>query len=309
MERNMAIDRVGIIGRGAVGVLYGNLLNEKLGREGVCFIADERRAVQYRDNPVCCNGRACDFTYVSDGKAWGQVDLLLIAVKYPVLLEALESVRDFVGEDTIILSLLNGVTSEGITERTLGKGVVIHSIAQLMDSVKAGNQVDYTRTGEIVIGTNDERRLPRLREVEAFFRETGIPHHVAADIIYEQWSKLMLNCGINQICAVYDIPYRGCQTGQPYQQEFRDTMEEVRQIAVLEGIPVQETEIEKWLAAIDGLDADAMPSMRQDILAKRNTEVDLFSKTIMDLAKKHGLEAPLNTKLYRKIKELEETFG
>ena len=304
----MAIERVGIIGRGAVGVLYGNLLNENLGKERVCFIADEKRAGQYRDNPVFCNGRICDFTYASDGKSYGPVDLLLIAVKYPVLMESLESVRDFVGEHTIILSLLNGVTSEGITEETLGRGVVLHSIAQLMDSVKAGNQVEYTKTGEIVIGTNDEKKEPQLREVEAFFWENGIPHHVAEDIIYEQWSKLMLNCGINQICAVYDIPYRGCQNGQPYREEFRDTKEEVRRIAVLEGIPLKEADIERWLAAIDGLDADSMPSMRQDMLAKRRTEVDLFSKTIMELAKKHGTEAPLNTKLYQKIKELEENF-
>lgn len=304
----MAIERVGIIGRGAVGVLYGNLLNEKLGKDRVCFIADEKRAVQYRDNPVYCNGRACDFTYVSSGDNYGSVDLLLIAVKYPVLMESLESVRDFVGEDTIILSLLNGVTSETVTQQTLGRGIVLHSIAQLMDSVKAGNQVEYTKTGEIVIGTDDEKKLPQLRAVETFFLEHGIPHHVAADIIYEQWSKLMLNCGINQICAVYDIPYRGCQTGQPYREEFRNTMEEVRRIAVLEGIPLTEPDIERWLAAIDGLDADSMPSMRQDMLAKRKTEVDLFSKTIMDLAKKHGVKAPLNTKLYQKIKEMEETF-
>ena len=297
----MAIERVGIIGRGAVGVLYGNLLNEKLGKERVCFIADEKRAGQYRDNPVFCNGRICDFTYASDGKSYGPVDLLLIAVKYPVLMESLESVRDFVGEHTIILSLLNGVTSEGITEKALGRGVVLHSIAQLMDSVKAGNQVEYTKTGEIVIGTNDERKEPQLREVEAFFRENGIPHHVAEDIIYEQWSKLMLNCGINQICAVYDIPYRGCQSGQPYRKEFRDTMEEVRRIAVLEGIPLKEADIERWLAAIDGLDADSMPSMRQDMLAKRRTEVDLFSKTIMELAKKHRTEAPLKDVYKRQV--------
>lgn len=305
----MAIKKVGIIGRGAVGVLYGNLLNGKLGREHVCFIADEARARQYREHPVYCNGKLCDFTYVSDGKAYGNVDLLLIAVKYPVLKESLESVRDFVGENTIILSLLNGVTSEEITERVLKTGTVLHSIAQKMDSVKAGDRVDYTKTGEIVIGTNDVKKEPKLREVEAFFIETGIPHHVAEDIIYEQWSKLMLNCGINQICAVYDITYRGCQSGQSHREELRDTMEEVRRIAGLEGIVLRESEIENWLAVIDELDADAMPSMRQDILARRKTEVDLFSRTIMDLAEKHGTEAPLNTKLYHRIKELEETFG
>ena len=304
----MEIRKVGLIGRGAVGVLYGSLLMDKLGRERVCMIGDKERVTRYQSEPVTLNGRVCDFNYVSDPGEFGEVDLLLIAVKYPALLEALESVKGFVGDHTVVLSLLNGITSEEITEDYLKKGIVLHSIAQLMDSVKSGQEVTYTRTGEIVIGTPDENKKPQLEMTASFFRETGISHHVAEDIIHEQWSKLMLNCGINQICAVYDVPYRGCQTGGPYRQLFRDVMEEVRRIASLEGIVLGEDEVERWMTAMDGLAADAMPSMRQDMLAGNKTEVDLFSRTMMELAKKHKTKAPMNEELYDKIKKLEAAF-
>lgn len=301
----MGIKKVGVIGRGAVGVLFGGLLNDKLGKDKVCFIADEARTKYYKETPMYCNGELCDFTYTSDAAEFGTADLLLIAVKYPVLQESLQSVKGFVDEKTIILSLLNGITSEEITENQLKNGVVLHSIAQLMDSVKAGDQVHYTKTGEIVIGTPDEGKKPQLEEVRAFFEETGIPYHVAPDIIHEQWSKLMLNCGLNQICAVYDVTYLGCQDGGAYQEMFRDTMEEVRKIACLEGIQIEPEEIRSWMKAINGLSPDSMPSMRQDMLAGNVTEVDLFSRTIMELAEKHGMEVPMNAMLYGKIKEKE----
>lgn len=302
------IQKVGMIGRGAVGVVYASMLQKAVGKDNFCFLADKERVKRYQEQPVHSNGEVCDFLYVDDSQKFGTVDLLLIVVKGPTLLESLESVRDFVREDTIILSLLNGITSEKIVEETLGKGIVLHAIAQKMDAVKSGEEVTFTKTGEIVIGTNDAKKVAALEELEQFFQENQIPHHRAKDIIHEQWSKLMLNCGINQICAVYDVPYRGCQPEGAYRKLFVDTMEEVRRIANLEGISISEQEVRDWVAAVDALAAEAMPSMRQDVLAKRKTEVDFFSKTIVELAKKHGTTAPFNADLYQKIQEIEASW-
>ena len=43
----MGIRTIGIIGQGALGVMYGNHLTKKLGNGHVFFIADETRAVSY----------------------------------------------------------------------------------------------------------------------------------------------------------------------------------------------------------------------------------------------------------------------
>ena len=48
--------------------------------------------------------------------------------------------------------------------------------------------------------------------------------------------------------------------------------------------------------------------MCQDVLAGRKTEVDLFSGTILSLAKEAGIQVPVNEYLYEKIRELEDGF-
>ena len=87
---------------------------------------------------------------------------------------------------------------------------------------------------------------------------------------------------------------------------FVDTMKETRDVLATQGVRISDAEIESWEGAIARLDPDSMPSMAQDVLAGRKTEVDLFAKTIMDIAKKAGVPAPVNTMLYGKIKGIEK---
>ena len=51
-----------------------------------------------------------------------------------------------------------------------------------------------------------------------------------------------------------------------------------------------------------------MPSMRQDGLAHRRSEVELFSGTVCRLAKKHSLSVPVNEWLYARVKEMEAAY-
>ncbi|SDH51583.1 2-dehydropantoate 2-reductase [Desulfosporosinus hippei DSM 8344] len=60
-----------------------------------------------------------------------------------------------------------------------------------------------------------------------------------------------------------------------------------------------------WLNVLDHLSPEGKPSMRQDIEAKRFSEVDLFSGTILELGKKYSLSTPVNEELYRRIKKIE----
>ena len=48
--------------------------------------------------------------------------------------------------------------------------------------------------------------------------------------------------------------------------------------------------------------------MRQDGLAKRYSEVDLFSDTVLEKAAKHGIDVPVNRELNRRIKEIESAY-
>ena len=46
--------------------------------------------------------------------------------------------------------------------------------------------------------------------------------------------------------------------------------------------------------------------MRQDGIAKRKTEVDMFAGTVIEIAKKHNIHVPVNERIYMTVKEMEK---
>ena len=301
----MEINSVGIIGQGALGIMYGKHLTERLKKDRVFFIADEERAKRYRTSKIVCNGEVCDFLYRSPAEAV-KTDLIIFAVKFMGMAEAIETVRPFVGENTLFLSVLNGVSSEQMLEEAFGDGRVIYCCVQGMDAGKNGNSAVYKNMGYVALGTKDRRFDEKLKAVTDLFDEAGLEYRTPEDIIHQMWSKLMLNTGVNQVTAVYRSPYRLVQKEGEARTMMLEAMKEVKKVAEYQDVELTDRDIDGWMELLDTLDPDGRTSMCQDVTAGRKTEVDLFAGTMIRLAREAGIRVPVNEFLYEKLKEMEE---
>lgn len=303
------IESVTIVGMGALGILYGNALAKHLGADHVRFLADGQRLERLRQAEIRCNGEKCDFQ-VTD-QLGGPAQLLIFAVKGPALEEAMELAAPWVGEDTILLSVLNGVTSEETLSQTFGPEKVIYSVAQGMDAVRQGTDLHYTHEGILFLGLPEEDYFDRGEKLEAvyqLFRTAGIDVRKEADILHRMWCKFMLNVGINQVCMAYSCGYGEAQVPGEIRETMIAAMNEARKVGACQGVLVTQKDLQEYLTILDGLDPKSMPSMRQDGLAHRPSEVDLFAGTVLKLAEFYGMRAPVNEKLYRTIKEMETNW-
>ncbi len=303
------IETVTIVGMGALGILYGNALARHLGKDHVRFLADGERLERYRKEEVWCNGETCAFCF-TDGQD-GPSDLLLFAVKGPALEEAMALAAPCVGEETILLSVLNGVTSEEELSQTFGPAKVLYAVAQGMDAVREGTHVNYTHQGTLFLGLPEEDYFDRgekLEAVYALFCAAGLDVRKEEDILHRMWCKFMLNVGINQVCMAYECDYGGAQVPGEIRETMIAAMNEARKVGACQGVLVTQKDLQDYLAILDDLDPKAMPSMRQDGLAHRPSEVELFAGTVLRLAEFYGMNAPVNEALYQKIKEMETNW-
>ncbi len=302
------IQTVGVVGMGALGMLFGNLLTQALGPESVCFLMDDERYERHKNDCHTINGRPVTLRPARAAEC-GPVDLILVAVKYPALAASLETMAPAVGEDTLILSLLNGISSEPILAERFGPEKVIHTVAQGMDAMCFGSELTYTKAGRLHIGVTEPSMADRLARVDAFFAKIGFPHVVEEDILYRMWSKFMLNVGVNQTCMVFDCPYE--KALEPESMEnvfFLSAMREVILLARAEGIPLGEAELQEYVGIIRSLDPKAIPSMEQDRVNKKPCEVELFAGTVRQLAARHGIPVPANDYLWRRAREIENEY-
>ena len=297
---------VGIIGLGALGVLFGQRLLEN--GADVRIIADQSRAEKYQKQGVTCNGAPVNFRYVTPEKA-EKVDLMIFATKEGCLRSAMETASGFIGEDTLILSVLNGVSSEETIAARFGEKNVLYCTAQGMDAVKVGNALTYAHAGMIVLGEKQPGEIsPRVQAVADFLNAHGVTAQPVGDMVRRQWGKLMLNVGLNQTVMVFEGDYGTVQKPGKPRDIMIAAMREVQKLANLEGYPIDDEEFDEWVKLADSLSPAGKPSMRQDGEAHRKSEVELFAGTIIRRAEKYQLDVPINRWLYDTVKKMEAAY-
>lgn len=309
------INKTAIIGMGALGLMYGQHIAEAEGKDSVCFILDDDRFEKYQSKTFTCNGTRLNLK-MQKSSVKEIFDLVIVAVKYNSLDSALETMKNCVGENTIILSVLNGISSEKIIGEKYGMDKMLMTVAQGMDAMRSDSDLVYTKKGLLFIGKPDFKNDPELNAksdsnlaaVKNFFDKIKMPYKIEENIMYRMWAKWMLNVGINQTCAVFDTTYEKSTTPGKIMDTFVGAMKEVVELSKLEGINLSESEIQTYFDIIKTLAPDGYPSMAQDRKAKRYSEVEMFAGTVIELTKKHNMDVPVNKFLYEEMKRIEKAY-
>ncbi|WP_191013840.1 ketopantoate reductase family protein [Treponema zioleckii] len=292
---------------GALGLMYANIIQEHLGSQAVQFVMDGERIEKYKNTDFKINGVSKKFRMV-DAKNAMPADFVLVAVKFTGLEKALETIKKCVGPDTVIISVLNGISSEEVLAKHFGREKIVYSVAQAMDSMRFGSEVRYTKEGELRIGVANGGVQEKLKSLEDFFDKSGIHYIEEKDILRQLWNKFMLNVGINQTCMVFSACYSQVLGTKELKDVFVGAMQEVKAVANKKGINLNDDDINQWIKIIATFAPNGTPSMGQDRIAKRKSEVELFSGTVIRLGKETDTPVPINQMLYEKIMEIEAEY-
>ena len=292
---------------GALGILYGKCIVDELGIDAVNFVVDENRFDRYQNKQISCNGEPCNFKVCKDKDA-ELTDLVIVAVKYTSLDSALETMKNSVGPNTIIMSVMNGISSEEIIAEKYGADKMIYTVAQGMDAMKFGDSLNFTKSGELRIGIIDSGLKENLDAVVEFLDKVSLAYTLETDILYRMWGKFMLNVGVNQTCMVYETNYSGVLNVSEYKRTFISAMREVIAIANAEDINLGEKDINQYVEIIKSLSPTGVPSMAQDRINHNHSEVEMFAGTVIKIANKHNIHVPVNEFLYERVAEIEKEY-
>ncbi len=298
-----SIKTVHLIGLGAVGATYASLLYQ-MDKKSVKVILDEERVSRYQQG-ILINGTRYHFDYVIPKVGEPKAELILIAVKGHHLEEAIKSITPLVGENTIILSLLNGITSEDDLAGVFGRDKVLHGFCVGTDAGRESGEIRFINTGKIVFGEYFPEAAGKSQPVAELFSKAKVPFTIPDDIRHEMWWKFMMNVGVNQTSAILKAPYGVYNTIPEASALLASACREVLPLAEKEGIFLSEADIAEYLRIFSTLSPSGKTSMLQDVEAGRKTEVESFGLAVMNLGKKHGIPTPVNEVLYRMIRVIE----
>jgi 2-dehydropantoate 2-reductase len=287
-----------------MGATYASLLSRAPGVE-VGVIASGERAERLKRDGVVVNGCHFDFSVIDPGQAGEPADLVVVGVKYHGLAEALDLMGSQIGENTTVISLLNGLTSEDEIAARYPQANVLYGITFGVDATRFGSQVKYASPGRIAFGlaNNEPPYTPAIQGLAALFDQCGITYEIPADMIQRMWWKFMVNTGVNQVTAILRAPYAIVQQpDSPARELMIAAQREVIAVGQAQGINLTEEDLDRWLAILDGLGAGQYTSMAQDTLANRATETDIFGGAMRRMGAELGIPVPVNTVLHQLLK-------
>lgn len=305
----MTIKNVLICGIGAIGSIYAvKLLENK--KCNLKILVDETRLERYKQNGLDFNDKKYDFDYTLPQNTDNfKADLIIIAVKNSGLKWVIKNIRNFLTTDTTIMSLLNGITSEDEILEEYNNAKVLYSYFVGHTSTRLGRKITFDGVGNIIFGTLNDKFKKEVEDVENFFKENNITFEIPKDINYARFCKYMMNVGLNQTSALSGASYKIFQQKGANYHLMLKLFEEVSLLAKAMGVKNYQNLISDALKYLDLMIPEGKSSMLQDILNGSKTEVEIFSKTIIDLGKKYNINVPYNQVVYDAICALEENIN
>jgi 2-dehydropantoate 2-reductase len=301
-----SIERISVIGAGAMGAFYASKFFD-MDKNCISLVAKGERYDRLKKKGLIVNNRYYSLPVIGPEEKSSPSDLIIFAVKSHHLREAIQDIKNRVGGNTLILSIMNGIGSEEQIAAVYGNDKVLFAVAVGIDAVREGNCITYTKPGKLLFGEAKNLVLSeRIKQVQSLFLRAGIPYETPDDMIRVLWWKLMINVGINQASAVLRAPYGVFQTSQEARELMESAMREVVVLAKAAKVNLSEEDVIDWYSLLSGLSPQGKTSMVQDVEAKRKTEVEMFAGKVIELGKTYGIPTPVNETLFRLIKIIEQ---
>jgi 2-dehydropantoate 2-reductase len=276
----------------------------------VSFVARGIRYERLSKTTFNINDRLYRIPVVHADKINEPADLVMVALKHHHLGDAVGDIAALTGENTAILSVMNGLESEKIIGGTCGMEKLVYAIAVGIDAVHEHGRFSFANPGRIVFGPSDHTTSgSRLERIHEALNRAGIDNEIPADIMRAMWWKFMLNVGINQASAVLRAPYRVFQSSADARELMQALMQEVVAIAGKAGINLTQNDLDEFLPMLKTFAPGGKTSMLQDVEAKRKTEVEIFAGKVIELGRRYGVPTPVNATIQQIIKVIESRNG
>ncbi len=301
--------KIGVLGAGSLGSAIGGAF-AKAGHEvHLVGRAPHMNAIKEHGlTMVTADGEhVVDLHAHTDAAEVGVVDLVLVLCKAFDTEQVISQSKGLIGQDTMVLSLQNGLGGEEVLRNMVGAQHVIGGKTYIGGMLLEPGRVQATiPLKDTIIGELDGTLSKRVQALGQAFEEAGMHCLVSDNIMGVIWDKLLINVATGAVCGITHLPY-----GDMYQEE---RLVETALAAVQEAIDVAhaagvtltyEDPHDSLELARKGIAADFKPSILQSLEKHRPTEVDVINGAVVAQGAKYGISTPVNKTLVACVKGIE----
>jgi 2-dehydropantoate 2-reductase len=304
------IERFCIVGAGVIGSLFAGHL-ASVAHVSVLTRRREHAEALNRDG-LRVSGRSerhARVTATEDATKLPPFDVAIVATKATGLEPAASALEGLFPEATV-LTVLNGIGAEEVV-RAHGPWPIVSGVTFMSGTRHSDTHVEYILDTETWLGPYEDTPFERVQEIADTIIAAGLKAEALPDLRPAQWSKLIFNAAVNPVAALtrlsHDPHFADESEPTDLGHLVHGLVDEGKAVAAAAGIELRDDPWEMNVLATQRGSAH-YPSMLEDVEARRTTEIDLITGSLVREAEKHDVPVPLHGALYALVKGKEASW-
>lgn len=304
--------KIAIVGTGAMGSVYAGLLGDA-GNEVWAIDTWREHIEAIRTKGLRVEGASGDrvikLKATTDAHEAGVADLVIIATKAMHVEAAAQNVKPLLGNDTVVLTIQNGLGSAQKVSGILGsEKLMIGVVGGFGASIKAPGHAHHNGWELVRLGELNGPSTTRTERIAEVWRGAGFKVRTYDDMDQLVWEKLICNVTFSGTCTVLGWRIREVMAEAQAWRIASGCAKEAYTVARARGVHLEFEDPVAYVQAFGSKIPDARPSVLLDHLAQRRSEIEVINGAIPPAAREVGLTAPYNETITALVKAKEAGF-
>lgn len=300
--------KIVIVGIGGVGGYFGGMLAKKYENSSkieICFVARGEHLNKIKANGLkVIHGReefsARPSIATNNTNEIGIADYILICTKSYDLDSTLQQLKPCVGENTILLPLLNGVESVERIQNRFPGATVPEGCVYIVSQLKEAGVIENSGINQLLYFGPDTAGTQNLLMLEKILKEAGIEATLSGKITSIVWEKFIFISAIATATSYLD-----CSVGkllETNEETLVQLIEEVKSVALAKGVSFNPEITARIVNYNKQLQFETTSSMHRDYQNRKpNTEVETLTGYVVREGRRLMVPTPLFSKAYNHL--------
>lgn len=221
----------------------------------------------------------------------GPVDLLMLFTKGMHSAAAIRSVAHLAQTDCTVLTLQNGLGNVEAIAEVFPQTRILWGVTDFPADLEGPTRVASHGQGHIFFGNYPSGADDRAKQVASLFAAAHLNAASDAEVKVAVWEKIAFNAALNALCTVSGLPVGGldCPAGR---SAARAVVGEIAVIAESEGALIDRERLESKINFALANHSSHKPSMLQDRIAGRRTEIESINGAVLDAGARRRIASP-----------------
>lgn len=298
-----------IVGPGAMGCLFGARL-KRAGFDVTLLDYNRERTELLNRQGISIEGISGEYTAMVPSMVYeigDGFDFVLLCVKSNKTRIAAEFLKTKLALETTIVTLQNGVGNLEILEEIFGKERVLGGVTAEGATALGWGRIRHAGVGATIVGPRGTAGGPAEKLVDAL-NKAGFKAETADNVKGLLWGKLIINTGINALTAVTRLKNGRLPDLTGTDLIMEELVREAEAVAAAKNIMLPYEDPLARVKEVCRNTSDNISSMLQDVLNKKETEIDFINGAIVIEGEMLGIPTPVNRIITYLVKAIEESY-